>query len=103
MQLDLDRTNQHLEKLQTILKWDKDALLAWDEEVSKGDDDTFILEKFKREDEVKFKELEMKRQSLSTEMENKKNRLITLKNDVICMEQSLEKTAQMFKRQHVDR
>lgn len=89
--------------MNATIKWDKDALLAWDEEMTRGDDDTFMLEKFRREDEAKFKELELRRQSLGVEVENKKNKLMLLKSDIISMEQSLDKTAQMFRRQHVDR
>lgn len=78
-------------------------MLAWDEELSRRDDDTFMLEKFRKEDESKFKELDLKRQYLLVEVENKRNRLLGLKNDILSMEQALEKTAEMFRRQHIDR
>ncbi|KAK6644584.1 hypothetical protein RUM43_000851 [Polyplax serrata] len=103
VQNDIVRSLHNVDKLNATIKWDKDALLAWDEEMTRGDDDTFMLEKFRREDEAKFKELELRRQSLGVEVENKKNKLMLLKSDIISMEQSLDKTAQMFRRQHVDR
>ena len=102
-QADIDRILQHLEKLKAVVKWDKEALLAWDEEVVRGDDDTIMLEKFTKEDEIKFKELELQRQSLRLEVDRKRRKLETSKNDLVCMEQALEKTSQMFRRQHGDR
>lgn len=103
VQIDINRVLERLEKLKATVRWDKEALLAWDEEVSRGDDDTIMLEKFTKEDEIKFKELELRRQALRNEVEAKRKKLETSKNDLICMEQALEKTSQMFRRQHVDR
>lgn len=100
---EINKTLQRVDKLNTTIKWDKDALLAWNEEMSRGDDDTFMLEKFKKEDEAKFNELELKRQNLGREVENKKNKLIILKNDILAIEISLDKTAQMFRREHSER
>ena len=37
------------------------------------------------------------------EVENKKNKLIILKNDILAIEISLDKTAQMFRREHSER
>lgn len=99
----MDRVLERLEKLKATVRWDKEALVAWDEEVSRGDEDTIILEKFTKEDEIKFKELELKRQNLKMEAEDKKNKLESTKNEVLCMEQALDKTSQMFRRQHLDR
>ena len=100
---EINKTLQRVDKLNMTIKWDKDALLAWNEEMSRGDDDTFMLEKFKKEDEAKFNELELKRQNLGREVENKKNKLIILKNDILAIEISLDKTAQMFRREHSER
>lgn len=102
-QTDINSVNAKLEKLKSTAKWDQDALLAWDEEVSRGFDDMIMLEKFTKEDEIKFNELELRRQNLRMELENKRHKVNNAKNDLLCMENSLEKTSQLFRKQHADR
>ncbi|KAL0281303.1 UNVERIFIED_CONTAM: hypothetical protein PYX00_002331 [Menopon gallinae] len=103
IQTDIKHVNAKLEKLKCTVKWDQDALLAWDEEVSRGCDDMTVLEKFSKEDELKFNELELRRQNLRMELENKRHKVHNAKNDLLCMEHSLEKTTQLFRKQHAER
>ena len=46
---------EKLEKLKSNVKWDKDALLSWEEEMARGEENNQLLAKYAMEDECKTK------------------------------------------------
>lgn len=60
LQKHINRSNQ----LQTEMDWDSKALQAWEETLKKRDEDNELIQKFSKEDEMRFNLLEAKRQHL---------------------------------------
>ncbi|XP_047107145.1 coiled-coil domain-containing protein 39 isoform X1 [Schistocerca piceifrons] len=103
MQNDIVRNTDKLEKLKSNIKWDKESLTAWEEHVARKEEDNIMLSRYTFEDESKAKEMELKRQNLRMEVEEKKKMVIAAVNDVGSLEKSVERTAELFRKLHQER
>ncbi|XP_033609697.1 coiled-coil domain-containing protein 39 isoform X2 [Cryptotermes secundus] len=94
---------ERLEKLKANVKWDKDVLLSWEENVAKDNEHTQLLARYAVEDESKSKELELTRVRLCAEVDERNQLLTKIIGDVESLERVLDRTAKMFRQAHSER
>ncbi|XP_069687634.1 coiled-coil domain-containing protein 39 isoform X1 [Periplaneta americana] len=94
---------EKLENLKANVKWDKDALLAWEEHVARGEENNLLLARYAIEDESRAKELELNRLRLCKEVDEKNRLLHEIIGDVDSLERVLQRTADLFKKTHSER
>ncbi|XP_067014621.2 coiled-coil domain-containing protein 39 [Anabrus simplex] len=103
LQNDIFRHTESLERLKATVKCDKDALTAWEEELTRSDENNELLQQFFYEDESKWKEMELKRQRLQMECESRKRHLQKVVGEVEVLEVVLDQTARTFREVHRQR
>ncbi|VEN53385.1 unnamed protein product, partial [Callosobruchus maculatus] len=85
------------------MEWDTEALKAWDESLKKRDDDTDILKKFSREDELRYNELEARRLILQTECLTKRETIKRIAAESHSYDMVIERSGKVIQQQIADR
>ncbi|XP_017776872.1 PREDICTED: coiled-coil domain-containing protein 39-like [Nicrophorus vespilloides] len=94
---DLSKGMEKLEKIQSEVTWDNEAMKAWEDSLKKRDEDNEYLKKFSVEDQRKAIEMEAKRQNLQVEVSDRKAMLAKMDVDVKNYEQILLRTGKILK------
>ncbi|KAJ9581587.1 hypothetical protein L9F63_023234 [Diploptera punctata] len=94
---------EKLEKLKANVKWDKDALLSWGEEMARGEEDNQLLAKCAIEDESKTKELELSRLRLCKEVDERNELVLKVTYEAETLDNALNKLALLFRKAHDER
>ncbi|XP_039620874.1 coiled-coil domain-containing protein 39-like [Polypterus senegalus] len=97
------KAKQKLEKLRCQLNWDHQALEAWLEACAQKDEDSMIILKYAKQDESKIRELSLNIEKLTDELIQRRRILDNELTDTITAQIELDKTAEDFRRAHVER
>ncbi|BFZ06218.1 hypothetical protein BsWGS_09257 [Bradybaena similaris] len=97
------KQTQNLETVKAQMNWDQETLEAWLEESTKKDEDAMTLQKYTRQDEGKIKELTCRMEKLMEEATKKRHQLHLEITTTITSQIELDKTAEDFRRAHIER
>nr|CAD7404354.1 unnamed protein product [Timema cristinae] len=103
LQNDIFKHTEKLEQLKVNVKWDKNALLAWEEEMARGEEDNYVIVRAFQEDDSRAKELELKRERLQQEVMSRKQLLERVVREVCMLEHVLDRTSKLFRKVHQER
>lgn len=92
-----------LEDMKSQMNWDQQALEAWLDESEKKAEDALTLEKYRRQDEGKIRELTLHQERLTEEALQKRRRLEAEVVETQSRRVELDKTAEEFRKMHRDR
>lgn len=92
-----------LEDMKSQMNWDQQALEAWLDESEKKAEDSLTLEKYRRQDEGKIRELSLHQERLTEEAMVKRRRLEAEVVETQSGRVELDKTAEEFRKMHKDR
>ncbi|XP_046426078.1 coiled-coil domain-containing protein 39 [Neodiprion fabricii] len=93
---ELSKLTERLEELKKNAKFDKDQLVQWEEALRRGQEDNQLIERYMKTDSQKFKELELRRQKLQTQVECCRQTVVTAVNGVFEMENVMDRTARLY-------
>ncbi|XP_064615155.1 coiled-coil domain-containing protein 39-like [Liolophura sinensis] len=97
------RQTQRLEEMKSQMNWDQQALEAWLEESARKDEDSMTLQKYSRHDESKIKELSLRMEKLTAEVQGKRKALDHETTETLTAQIELDKTAEDFRKAHTER
>jgi UDP-glucose:O-linked fucose beta-1,3-glucosyltransferase len=83
--------------------WDQHALEAWLEESARRDEDALVIQKYKKQDDSKIKELQLLIEKLTDDRNKARRGLESETTETLTSQIELEKLAEEFKRAHSDR
>ncbi|KAJ1523584.1 hypothetical protein ONE63_001429 [Megalurothrips usitatus] len=89
-------------KLKQLMKWDNEELLAWEDLHNRKGEDLYLLQQFMNEDTAQFKDLEMKRVALQTEVDKQKTLAEEATTEATMLEQVFDRVAQLYRQTHSD-
>ncbi|KAL4481667.1 hypothetical protein ABPG74_007756 [Tetrahymena malaccensis] len=97
------RGNEKMDQYKLEMNWNQEELEQWALAARQKEEDNLTLEKYKRADEVKIKELNLAIEKLTAEVGKKQNELEREITETQAAQIELDKTAEEFKRQHEER
>lgn len=89
---DLERAATKLEKLKSETCWDAEALKAWEESLSKRDEENELLKKYAREDDKRMNELEARRRIVQQEVRDREKCIARMFTEITNYELMLERS-----------
>merc|ERR1712131_107787 len=95
--------NSKIEELKNQMMWDQHALEAWLEESARRDEDALVIQKYKKQDDSKIKELQLLIEKLTDDRNKARRGLESETTETLTSQIELEKLAEEFKRAHSDR
>ncbi|KAG5864259.1 hypothetical protein JTB14_019631 [Gonioctena quinquepunctata] len=101
--IELQKGVTKADHLKTEMIWDAEALKAWEESLKKRDDDIELLKKFTKEDELRYNELEAKRQHLQDDLAAKKMKVAKLAASVSNYGLIIERSGKVMKQLMAER
>ena len=103
LQTQIYKSNDEMEKIRLALNWNQEELEQWATAATKKEEDNLVLQKYTRADEVKIKELTLAIESLSKIFIETQARFDNEMTETQSRQMELDKTAESFKAQHVER
>ncbi|EGR30111.1 hypothetical protein IMG5_141810 [Ichthyophthirius multifiliis] len=97
------RGNEKLDQFKLEMNWNQEELEQWALAARQKEEDNLTLEKYKRADEVKTKELNLAIEKLTQGLGLKQQELENEITETQATQIELDKTAEEFKKQHNDR
>ncbi|KAL5476034.1 hypothetical protein EMCRGX_G025936 [Ephydatia muelleri] len=97
------KNKKRVEDITAQMNWGHQALDAWLEESARKDDNALTIEKYSRADEGKVKELTLKLENYSDEMQRKKKALDNDVTDTISAQIELDNIAKAFRQANEER
>lgn len=94
---------QRLEEFKKRMKWNQDELLQWSLAVKQKEDDREVLERYKRTDDVRVKQLVLKLEKTTKQMQDKKEEMALALTETQAVQIELDKTADDYRRLHEER
>merc|ERR1712106_746276 len=95
--------NAKVDDLKNQMMWDQHALEAWLEESARRDEDALVIQKFKKQDDSKIKELQLSIEKLTDERNKARRTLENETTETLTSQIELEKLANEFKHTHQER
>lgn len=89
---DLQKHVSKADQLQNEMDWDSKALKAWEETLKKRDEDNELIQKFSKEDEMRFNLLEAKRQHLQGVLADMRTKVAKISSSAYNCELILERS-----------
>uniref|UniRef100_A0A1B6ELZ2 Coiled-coil domain-containing protein 39 n=1 Tax=Cuerna arida TaxID=1464854 RepID=A0A1B6ELZ2_9HEMI len=103
LQEEIAHSMKRLDHLKSLVEWGEEARHAWQEELAAGERDNNVLERFRLEDDAKFKEMELRRQRLKVDVMERDAILMKELNSLTTLENQLEQVSRLFRRAHNER
>ncbi|KAL0481358.1 coiled-coil domain-containing protein [Acrasis kona] len=103
VQNEIFRANEKMDQFKNQMLFNQEELEQWSLARKQKEDDQLALEKYRRQDETKIKELSLKIEKLSREVEDRKSMLEREITDTQASQIELAKTAEDFKALHKER
>ncbi|CAK59765.1 unnamed protein product (macronuclear) [Paramecium tetraurelia] len=97
------RGNERLDKYKIEMNWNQEELEQWVLAARQKEEDSLTMEKYKRGDEAKIKELNLQIEKLTVEVSRRQNELDREITETQTAQIELDKTAEEFRRQHDER
>ena len=95
--------NEQVDKLKLSLNWNQEELEQWATAAAKKESDNLALEKYKRADEVKIKELTLKLENLTKLSVEKQAELENEKTETHSKQLEIDRITKLFKADHEER
>ncbi|XP_015113777.1 coiled-coil domain-containing protein 39 [Diachasma alloeum] len=93
---EMGKLEEKLNNSERTVAFDKNKLLQWEEVLNKEEEDEGLLQKYMKSDAKELKNLELKRQKLTLEMDSLKSSVLQTLNEICEMEIILERTANFY-------
>ena len=103
IQNEIFKGNEKLDQYKLQMNWNQEELEQWALASRQKEDDNLTLEKYKRADEAKIKELTLHIERITMELREKKSELDQEVTETQAKQIELDKTAEEFKRNHSER
>ena len=103
IQNDIFTANDKLEKFKLQMNWNQEELEQWALAAKQKEDDNLAIERFRRADEQKIKDLTLQIEKLTVMANEKKNMLETEVTETQAKQIELDKTAEEFRALHRER
>lgn len=97
------RGNERLDKYKIEMNWNQEELEQWVLAARQKEEDSLTMEKYKRGDEAKIKELNLQIEKLTVQVSRSQNELDREITETQTAQIELDKTAEEFRRQHDER
>lgn len=97
------KANEQLDEFKLQMNWNQDELEQWALAAKQKEEDNLALERYKRADEAKIKELTMKLEHLTKEVLSVKAKLVDEAAETAAKQMELDRIAQEFKTAHLER
>merc|ERR1719443_1455391 len=102
-QNEIFRGNEKLDQFKLQMNWNQEELEQWSLAARQKEEDELTLEKYKRADEAKIRELMLAQEQLTMENAKKKEQLETEVTETQAAQIEMDKTAEQFRQLHTDR
>merc|ERR1719420_2138460 len=102
-QNEIFRGNEKLDQFKLQMNWNQEELEQWSIAARQKEEDELTLEKYKRADEAKIRELMLAQEELTVENAKKKQSLETEVTETQAAQIEMDKTAEQFRGLHQDR
>lgn len=100
---ELMRGNEKLDQFKLEMNWNQEELEQWAIAAKQKEEDELTLEKYRRADEAKVKDLTLAIEKLTVESSSKKKELADQVTETQAKQIEMEKTAELFRQLHEDR
>ena len=97
------KANERMDQFKLEMNWNQEELEQWALAARQKEEDNLTLEKYRRADEAKIKELTLQIEKLTIEVAKKANELEQEVTETQAAQIELDKTAEEFKRLHSER
>jgi len=97
------KCNEKMEQFKLAMNYNQEELEQWSLAAKQKEEDNLALEKYRRQDEIKVKELNLEIEKLTTMLTRKQNALGQEITETQAAQIELDKTAEEFKRHHEER
>ena len=97
------KANEKMDQFKLEMNWNQEELEQWALAARQKEEDNLTLEKYRRADEAKIKELTLQIEKLTIEVARKSNELEREVTETQAAQIELDKTAEEFKRLHSER
>jgi len=97
------KANEKMDQFKLEMNWNQEELEQWALAARQKEEDNLTLEKYRRADEAKIKELTLQIEKLTIEVAKKANELEKEVTETQAAQIELDKTAEEFKRLHSER
>merc|ERR1719426_576576 len=102
-QNEIFRGNEKLDQFKLQMNWNQEELEQWSLAARQKEEDELTLEKYKRADEAKIRELMLAQEQLTVENAKKKQQLEKEVTETQAAQIEMDKTAEQFRQLHTDR
>merc|ERR1719428_2068258 len=102
-QNEIFRGNEKLDQFKLQMNWNQEELEQWSLAARQKEEDELTLEKYKRADEAKIRELMLAQEQLTMENAKKKEQLEKEVTETQASQIEMDKTAEQFRQLHTDR
>merc|ERR550537_2165325 len=102
-QNEIFRGNEKLDQFKLQMNWNQEELEQWSLAARQKEEDELTLEKYKRADEAKTRELMLAQEQLTMENAKKKQQLEHEVTETQAAQIEMDKTAEQFRQLHTDR
>merc|ERR1712194_932208 len=100
---ELMRGNEKLDQFKLEMNWNQEELEQWAIAARQKEEDELTLEKYKRTDDSKVRELTLAVEKLTVENDRKKKELADQVTETQAKQIEMDKTAELFRSLHDDR
>merc|ERR1712217_275226 len=100
---ELMRGNEKLDQFKLEMNWNQEELEQWAIAARQKEEDELTLEKYKRADDSKVRELTLAVEKLTVENDRKKKELADQVTETQAKQIEMDKTAELFRQLHDDR
>lgn len=98
-----DKLNSAIDEMSSEMHWMKHALIEWMQAMEQGNQTISLIAKYCKNDQKRADALDMRRRKLQTEILKNSTLLVDLCDEQASLEQSLDRTAHLYRQRHLDR
>lgn len=95
--------NSAIDEMSSEMHWMKHALIEWMQAMEQGNQTISLIAKYCKNDQKRADALDMRRRKLQTDILKSATYLVDLCDEQTSLEQSLDRTAHLYRQRHLDR
>jgi hypothetical protein len=103
IQQQIFKGNEQLDKLKLEINWNQEEMEQWALAAKQKEEDNLTMERYKRTDDVRIKELSLQLEKLTIEKNRREYELEKEITETQALQIEIDKTAEEFKKQHNER
>ncbi|XP_053989345.1 coiled-coil domain-containing protein 39-like isoform X1 [Hylaeus volcanicus] len=93
---ELEKLTKKIESSKKVVEYDEQSLRELEEKLNQNENNNQLIEQYMKEDAKEYKELELRRQKLSTELQTYQEAIIKRTNEAKEMEIILDRTSRLY-------